>query len=72
MQHGNTELRTCLGIPFAHAFTATASTLYGANYAVNICSSAPFLMRENIHAEFFLSPLNELDVGQHTILLELF
>ena len=32
----------------------------------------PFLMREHIASDFFLFPLNELHVSEHTVFLESF
>jgi hypothetical protein len=39
-------------------------------HSVDVARTGPFLMREDIDAEFLLSPLNELDVRQHTVRLE--
>lgn len=62
--------RTFLGVPLAHTLTAAAATLDSSENAIQVWSTAPFLMGQHIHAQFLLSGLNHADIGEHAFILE--
>jgi hypothetical protein len=64
------EKLTLLSIPLTHTLTAAASTLDSSNDSIHVWRTAPLLVREDIHAEFLLTSLDEADVGEHALVLE--
>jgi len=51
-------LEACFRVAFAHTLASTAARLDGSNDAINIRSTTPFLMRQDIHTKSLLSTLD--------------
>ena len=59
-----------LRVTVTHTLAAGASTLNGTQDAVNVASSTPLLMRQDINSEILFAALHELDVSLHAVSLE--
>lgn len=67
---GNNRTLTLLRVSFTHTLSGAASTLDGAYNTIHVRRTAPFLVSEDINAEFLLARLDEADVGEHSVVLE--
>lgn len=65
--HLNDSQELGFRVSSTHALTSTATTLYGAEDAVDVGGSAPSLMSEDITAGFLLTSLDQVDVREHAI-----
>lgn len=62
--------RTCLCVALSHTLAARAAALDVTKYAVDVAGATPFLMRQDIAANSFLTGLNKLHVCEHALVLE--
>lgn len=61
---------TFLRVSITHTLSGAASTLDGAYNTIHVRRTTPFLVREDINAEFLLAGLDKTDVGEHSLVLE--
>jgi hypothetical protein len=64
------SLKLAFRVSITHTFSTAATTLYGAQYSIHVCSSTPFLVCKDIHAEFLLASLDEINVRQHALIFK--
>src|SRR5277367_290616 len=64
------SLKLAFRVSITHTFCTAATTLYGAQYSIYVCSSAPFLVRKDVHTKFLLTSLDEIDIRQHALILK--
>jgi hypothetical protein len=53
-----------------HALASTTAALHSTHHTVNETATGPFLVRQDIAANVFLSPLHKVDIGKHTLIFE--
>ena len=50
-------------VAFTHTLTTTTATLDSSQHSINVWSTAPFLMCQDVYSKLLLSPLYQIDIG---------
>ena len=61
---------TIFGVSGAHALTIATPALDSTQDSINISGTTPLLVCQDVNTKLLFTPLDELDVSQHSILLK--